>query len=194
MEFEVQTSNTTIEDYAAYWYGFRWKPPGKKPPKRASPQARRAAGAVVLLGGIAFLALGLRLDERSAPVSVGMGLLFSAVGLFAAVRGVPQYPYWVQRAWKNDQKRGAVFTYRFNQEGLEVHAKTSDHRYDYVLLQQLWEDEGHFYLFLDQPTPFMLNKTGFTQGDPAAFPAFLQEKTGKPVQWVNGKREQISLR
>ncbi len=192
MEFEVQTSGTTIDDFAAYWLAFRWKPPGKKPPKQASPRARRLAGFVVLLGGAAIFALNLWLDALSTPYTSFMGILFFAVGLFAVIQGVPEHPYWVRTAWKKYQKRGDVFTYRFTPKSFEVHAKTSDHRYDYTLLQELWEDEGHFYLlFQSQHTPFMLNKTGFTQGDPTAFAPFLEEKTGKPIRWVNGERKKL---
>lgn len=191
MEFEVQSSNTTIEDFAAYWLGFRWKQPGKKPPKQVSRRTQTALNWVMLLGGVLLLVLNLRYREYSTPYTTLFCLAISALGLFTVIRGTPEYPYWVQRAWKNYQKHGEAYTYRFTPEGFEIHGKTSDHRYDYSLLQQLWEDEGHFYLFLDQPTPFMLNKTGFTQGGPEAFPAFLQEKTGKPIQWVNGKRKQI---
>ena len=194
MEFEVQTSNTTIEDYAAYWYGFRWKRPGKRPQKQVSRRTQTLLNWAMLLGGALIFALSLRYKEYNTTYATVFGLLCAILGLFAVIRGVPEYPYWVQRAWKNDQKRGEVFTYRFTQESFEVHAKTNDHRYDYALLRQLWEDEGRFYIFLDQPMPFMLNKTGFTQGDPAAFSVFLQERTGKPVCWVNGEREQTSLR
>ena len=190
MEFEVQTSGTTIDDFAAYWRGFRWKQPGKKPPKQASPRAQKLAGWVLLLGGVAFLALNLWLEAHATPYTTFLCLLFSALGLFAVIRGTPEHPYWVRKAWNLYQKRGESYTYRFTQDSFEVHGKSSDHRYDYSLLQQLWEDEGHLYIFLDQRAPFMLNKSGFTQGNPAAFSVFLQEKTGKPVQWVNGKRKQ----
>lgn len=192
MGFEVQTSGTTIDDFAAYWLAFRWKQPGRTPPKQVSRRTQTVLNWAMLLGGALIFALGLWLREYGTTYITVFGLLCIVLGLFTVIRGTPEYPYWVQRNWKNYQARGEDCTYRFTQNGFEVHAKTSDHRYDYALLQQLWEDEGHFYLFLGQPMPFMLNKSGFTQGNPAAFSVFLQEKTGKPVQWVNGKRQQIS--
>lgn len=185
--FEVQT-NYTIEDFAAYWRGFRWKAPGRKPPKQASRRGQKIAAWILVLAGGLVAAVGLWLGPRSEPLAVRMGGLAFVLGLVSALRRVPEYPYWVQRAWKNHQKQREDRTYRFTEQGIEIHTETSDHRYDYVHLQQLWEDEGHFYLFMGQQTPHILNKADFTQGAPSAFAPFLSEKTGHLVKWVNGDR------
>ena len=143
MNFEVQT-NYRIEDFFAYWQGFRWKQPGKKPPKQASRRARRIASWILVLAGAMMAVLGLWARPYSGVLPICMGVLFFGVGIVAAFRRIPEYPYWVQKAWKTYQNQGEVYMYRFTEEGVEIHTKTSDHRYDYVYLQQLWEDEGHF--------------------------------------------------
>lgn len=77
------------------------------------------------------------LKSRYVMLVTCMGALFLVVGLVAAFRRVPEYPYWVQKAWKNYQKQGEHYTYCFTEQGIEVHTGTSSHRYDYVHLQQL---------------------------------------------------------
>lgn len=187
MEFEIH-NNYTIEDFAAYWRGFRWKAPGRKPPKQASRRAMKMAAWLLLLAGGMMLGIGLWVWEESGPVSACMGLMFFGAGIFAVLRRVPEHPYFVRKAWSNYQKQGENYMYRFTEMGIEIHTKNSDHRYDYVYVQQLWEDEGHFYIFMGQTTPHILNKIDFTQGKPEEFAAFLAEKTAKPIKWVNGER------
>lgn len=187
MEFEIH-NNYTIEDFVAYWRGFRWKAPGRKPPKQASRHAMKLAAWLLLLAGGVMLGIGLWVWEESGPVPACMGLMFFCAGIFAVLRRVPEHPYFVRKAWSNYQKQGENYTYRFTEMGIEIHTKNSDHRYDYVYAQQLWEDEGHFYIFMGQTTPHILNKIDFTQGKPEEFVAFLAEKTAKPIKWVNGER------
>lgn len=100
---------------------------------------------------------------------------------------MPGHPRWVQRAWRTYQKQGERCIYRFTEQEFAICAATNSHHYSYIHLQQLWEDEEHFYLFLGPQSPHMLNKADFTRGDPAAFAAFLAAKTGKPVRPVNGE-------
>lgn len=196
MEFELRP-DYTVEDFAAFWYGFYDKSPGKKPIKRISDRGMWRGGWLFLLGGICLLAVCWLnpLELRPVPRSmIGMGLVFLALGVVTLIRwrpgGSPVYPRWAERLWKkwSAQPPGLRWSYRFTAQGMELHNSTSDHRYDYSRLQQPWEDEGHFYLTLDQKVWHILNKSQFTKGDPDQFAAFLMEWTGKPVRWVNGEK------
>lgn len=183
----------TIEDYAAYWLAFRWKSAGKKPPQQVSPRTSRVASCLLMVCGVATSIFCLWWRPSNFIACIVFSLLFFAVGVFGTVQGVPKYPRWVQRAWKNYQdQRWTYLGVYFGEHDFEIcssnQAGNSDCRYSYSVIQQLWEDEGHFYIDMGFTGQYMLQKSGFVKGDSADFGRFLEEKVGKPVKWVNGQR------
>lgn len=199
MEFEIQP-DYTVEDFAAFWHGFREKPPGKKDVRRLSDRGMWRGGWAFLLGGAFLLAVCWFNPLKLQPVPLSMvfmALAFLALGVVTLIQwrpgGDPVYPRWARRAWKkwSAQAPELRWSYRLTPEGVELHNRTSDHRYDYSAVRQVWEDEGHFYFTLDERVWHILNKSQFTEGDPARFAAFLAERTGRPVGWVNGEKESV---
>ena len=198
MEFEIHP-DCSVEDFAAFWHGFREKRPGTRGVERISDRGMWWGGWLFLLGGGVLLAVCWwdPLDLRPVPLSmVWMGLAFLVLGIVTLIqwrpgRAEPVYPRWARRAWKrwSAQDPGLRWSYRFTPTGMEMSNCVSSHRFDYSQLQQLWEDGGHFYLTLDRRAWHILNKSQFIQGDPACFAAFLAERTGKPVEWANGVEE-----
>lgn len=199
MEFEV-CQNYTLEDFTAFWYGFREKRPGTKGVQRLSDRGMRRGGwLLLLLGG--FVTLMYWPDPLNLQLPLMMawpGPFFLVVGAMIVIQRRPGQaeslqPYWAQRAWKkwSGQDPELRWRYRFTPEGVELHNSGSDHRYDYSHLQKVWEDEGHFYLTLDGRVWHILNKSQFTKGNPEQFALFLAEQTGRPVRWVNGEGERV---
>lgn len=198
MEFEIRP-DYTVEDFSAFWHGFREKRPGTKGAKRLSDRGMWLGGWLFLLGGGFLLAVCWfnPLEFQPLPLSmVVMGVAFLALGVVTLIQWrpgarEPVRPRWAKRAWKRWAAQGPElhWTYRFTPERVELRNSGSEHRYDYSNLQQLWEDKEHFYLTLDQRVWHILNKSQFTEGDPTRFAAFLAEKAGKPVGWVNGRQE-----
>lgn len=187
MEFEVQPEYT-VEDFAAFWYGFADKRPGHRPIRRVSDRGMRLAGWLLLAVGGLLLAVYV-LECLPLPGGASwMGAAFLLVGALTLVRRRPDQPRGAVKAWKNWQAQGVEehWRYRFTPEGMEMHSRSSDHRYDYGMLRQVWQDEGHFYLTLDRKGWHILNKSQFTKGDPGRFAAFLKEQTGLEAAWVNG--------
>ena len=195
VEFEVQP-DYTVEDYAAFWYGFLGKRRGKREVRRLSDRGMRLGGVVFLLAGgfLLWVYWFNPLEFQPVPLFlVWMGLAWLALGGVTLVqwcpgRSEPVQPRWAKRAWERwaAQDPGLRWSYRFTPAGMEMANRVSEHRFDYSQLQQLWEDGGHFYLTLDQRVWHILNKSQFTRGDPACFAAFLEERAGRPVEWVNG--------
>ena len=199
MEFEIQP-NYTVEDFAAFWHGFREKQPGRKGARQPSGREMRRYGwLLLLLGGFVTLMYWPNPLNLQLPLTMAWpGPFFLAVGAMIVIQRRPGraeslQPYWAQRAWKkwSGQNPELRWSYRFTPEGVELHNRTSDHRYDYSAVRQAWEDEGHFYFTLDERVWHILNKSQFTKGDPARFAAFLAEQTGRPVDWVNGEKEPV---
>lgn len=189
MFFEIH-SNYTIEDFYAFWRGFRWKEAGRKPPSQVSRPVRRRIAYLMFLAGVVLTVAAWLLRDVFNPAFRYLGLGCLVVGAAAVVWGAPQYPHWVERNWRRYRQRGQLMRFSFTEDSFEVHTPTSDHRYDYALIRELWEDEGHYYVGLNVQYRYVLRKDSFSAGWPDVFAAFLTEKTGKPVRWLNGDRPQ----
>ena len=215
MEFEIKL-DYTVEDFAAYWYGFVRKRAGKPlsrsddPPKWARGLGKFFSWFFIVMGVVSVLN---SLLQGRRMYSEELGLLFSlllapplggaleiAFGVFClrALRQGPQeylmkppYSRWVRRSWKRYQETGPMYSCRFTEDGVWVHDCRSDHRFDYAFLDNLWEDGEHFYLQLSgRPGPvYILPKRGFTEGVPEDLPAFWKERTGKDVLAATPRRK-----
>ena len=197
VEFEIRP-DYTVEDFAAFWHGFREKRPGTKGVQRLSDRGMWRVAWLFFGGGVFLLAvcwLNPLEFQPVPPYMICMGLVFLTLGVLSLIqwrpgRSVPVWPRRAKRCWKkwSGQAPELRWFYRFTPAGMEMHNSTSGHRYDYSQLQQPWEDEEHFYLTLDQKIWHILNKSQFTKGDPDQFAAFLAEQTGKAVRWVDGEK------
>lgn len=190
-EFEIRPVYT-IEDTVALWRGFHQTPAGHAPPSPREMTRTTVTYRLILVVGVLMLVLPLIARGSIDLVSACTGVLFLVLGVYALRESRARYSHWVRKTWARYQKGAARYIFRFEADRMTISDSASEHRYEYSLLRQLWMDGEHFYLSFQSPPSrqvHILNKNCFTQGDPARFAAFLQEKTGKPVQWVNGRPE-----
>ena len=206
MEFEISL-DYTIEDLAAFWYGFIRKKAGKPlslsddPPKWARGLGCFFCGFFIVMGAVSVvnsLIQGRRMYMEEAgllwnlflttPLGGLVEMAFGGWGLWvlrqapAAYLLRPPYSRWVRNAWKKYQAGGPLYRCQFAGDGVWVHDSKSDHRYDYEFIEALWEDPERFYLVLsNRAGAYILSKARFTTGAPADLPAFWQARTGKPV-------------
>lgn len=87
-------------------------------------------------------------------------------------------------AWKQYSDKGKQLIYVLADEGVYCFASGSDLHFEYPLIQTVLEDKERFYLFMDKRSAHILKKASFRQGDPGDLPAFISEKTGKPVKYI----------
>lgn len=193
-EFE-QCPSYTIEDAMALWRAFHQTPAGQASPAPRDMARTAATYWLILVVGVLMLVLPLIARGSTDPVSLCTGLLFLVLGVYALRECRAEYPRWVRKTWDRYQKGEPRYTFRFEADHITISDSASEHRYEYSLLRQLWMDGGHFYLsFQDPPSRqvHILNRNAFTRGDPARFAAFLEEKTGRKVRWVNGVPEEVA--
>ena len=93
-------------------------------------------------------------------------------------------PLGAGAAWRSYPEKGRLLTYRVTDDGITCQSAGSLLNFEYALVQCVLEDQERFYLFVDQRAAHMLRKDGFTQGTAEDFRAFIEKKTGKPVEYI----------
>lgn len=64
----------------------------------------------------------------------------------------------------------------FREDGFTEGTQNRPIAYNYDALCEITENKEYFVLFLDKTHSIILDKSGFSEGDPEAFASFLEEK------------------
>lgn len=191
VKFEIQ-NEYSIEDFKDFWIGFRLKSPGKAPPEQVSSHSMRVLFWFLIFAGVTIEIAYLCLHPVVNMPYLKYAWIFCIPGIIGLIRGVPKHPRWVQKVWKSHQKQQwKYFIVRFTEDDFQLYSSNrfgnSDCRYSYSFINQLWEDKRHFYIGTSGNALHILQKSGFIQGAPSDFVGFIAEKTGTPVQQINGE-------
>ena len=84
---------------------------------------------------------------------------------------------------KTYRKMGSI-EMRFDENEVSVQRAVESTVYQYGAFDSLYHGEGAFYLYLNRQQALVIPERCFTQGDPAAFGAFLAGKTGLEVREI----------
>lgn len=138
---------------------------------------------VSLLAAVVLIALGfLMLPDPDigiicCAVLVVLGLLMPVLYLLAV-------NYMMKKAIKNSPLMKSVLTQIFS-FGDEIHLqessqyiKSNEMTYAWELLYKAVEAPGAFYLYINKTQAFIVDKAGFTQGNPQDLHGLLLEKLG----------------
>ena len=74
--------------------------------------------------------------------------------------------------------------YRFGDDELQHEQNEMSGKYAYSAFKELYHSSSAYYIYIDKAHAIVLPERCFTQGDPAAFGAFLAEKTGLEVKEI----------
>jgi len=74
--------------------------------------------------------------------------------------------------------------YRFGEEEVQQKLNYMDGKFAYSAFKELYHSGSAYYIYIDKAHAIVLPERCFTQGDPAAFGAFLTEKTGLEVKEI----------
>lgn len=135
----------------------------------------------VACGGLLLMVFG----ELSAFTRV-ICLFDLVVGLLALWKGICLRRVMVKRVLRTltGGDRRVVFT----EEEIQIEQPgVQKGTFYYSTLTALYETEAHFVLPLSTKASMVLDKGGFVQGSVAEFRNFIQEKTGRTMQFVNWK-------
>lgn len=133
----------------------------------------------IVLALVALLALYLGLQQRlTRDIAVRVVLLFVLVGLWPLTKKLR-----IAMALKGHRKTGP-FTMRFTEEHIVSESGERRTEIPYDGFTEFFRFRRTYYLFVSRNQPFIFPEHCFTQGDPAAFGAFISEKTGLEVKEV----------
>ncbi len=140
------------------------------------------AGGICTVEGL-FLLLVWRPRDFSSMVLLGVVLVVGPCGVF---KGLFLRRFMARRTRKNMLHVGECH-YVFTEDGFQAEQPGVSSTYRYDRIYKACEAPGYFVLFLDKEHGTVVDMGGFTQGTADGFRAFLEEKTGKPVEYVSLK-------
>ena len=142
---------------------------------------------------------GERRHSILRKIGLGVGVLLTAMAAAAGLRAcayeissafsgggyradtLASVWIWKKAAWKSYKEKGSELDFRFSEDGFTVTVPTCSSEFSYQGIAKLYEDADYFVLILPAGTGYVLRKSSFIEGDPAAFGPWLAEKTGKNI-------------
>ena len=91
--------------------------------------------------------------------------------------------YLISQAYKANSS-ALKGVYRFGDDELQHEQNEMSGKYAYSAFKELYHSSSAYYIYIDKAHAIVLPERCFTQGDPAAFGAFLAEKTGLEVKEI----------
>lgn len=171
----VQFENQTVYDKRAL--GMLNYLAGKSVQRSRSRRTRAfcyALGVLGLVGGVVVFAL---LPGKRALGTLGLlyGILLLLVGIFWE-----RFQVWSsQRQLVSGVK---TCTYTFTDDMISCKTESDTTYYAYRRVYAVTESAEWFGVFFDVNHGIVIDKKGFTQGDPVSFKAFLGQHTRLPIQ------------
>lgn len=153
--------------------------------KLADRTTRKWSGRIISLFGFAvglfaFLTgiLMLTSDEEMSELTATL-LLFGGLCLVLC--------FFRNRlnAWGTRKQALKVenLTMKFGDEGLTQSSDKATAMVPYHAVERLYHYRGRYFLFVDRLHAYILPEDRFVVGDPADFRTFIEEKTGKTVEY-----------
>lgn len=167
---------------------------------RAVEQRKKAVRVLRRISRICFVIIGLLLilfsvsgiwsglsgflrGEEISWAGLPLDLAFLAMGLLLCFRRSSRYLTWL--SWRRYKEKGMVLTYEFYDDYFTQQTSVSSSRFDYSILEDILEDQSHYFLFVNSNTAHVLRKDGFQEGDPAAFGVWLAGRLKKTIQKIH---------
>lgn len=167
---------------------------------RALGQQKKTLRALRSISRICFMVVGLLLvwisvvgiwsglsgflhGEEISWAGLPLDLAFLALGVLLCVRRSNHYLTWL--SWRRYKEKGMVLTYEFYEDCFTEQTSVSSSRYDYSVLENILEDQNHYFLFVNSNVAHVLRKDGFQEGDPKAFGSWLAGRLEKKIIMIH---------
>ena len=184
MTFKVEET-CTWEDWDAWTNAYMLHGKLLGPTSKALAGFGRLWGALMAIFGGLLLLGGLIGGVFNLITVLGAAILLIGVRAFRKYRHV--------RDALSDTRRGSgleeaipdkPMRFTFDDDGFSAWEPSGAGSYRYRALTSVWEDGERCYLFLQGKMQYILQKNAFTQGTSEDFRAFISQKTGKPVEYI----------
>ena len=145
----------------------------------------RLWGALMAIFGGLLLLGGLIGGVFNLITVLGAAILLIGIRAFRKYRNVREAFSNVRRGRGLEKSiSDKPMRFIFEEDGFSVWEPSGASSYRYHALTAVWEDKDRHYLFLQGKMQYVLRKAAFTQGTPDDFRAFISQKTGKPVEYI----------
>ena len=118
------------------------------------------------------------LERSEQVIAIGaliVGLLGTAEGIF-----LQRIAAWNSRRFLVKGRIDHVFIFSETELTVEIPGLERS-VYPYSAFLAAYERNGYFTLLIDKRHAFIIDKSGFSSGDPEQFRSFLQERLGKEI-------------
>lgn len=188
--FKIEET-VTIEDWEAYSNTFmshKLHLGGLLAVSRAEGPVNGVLGILlIVVGGFLLLSLLSFLGNKAMYPILPLIIFMCASSLFFGIRMFQRRKPSKSRLGDLLSRSGltdAPMEFWFEDDAFFVRADNTSSSYRYHALSDVWESGSHFYLFCSGKMQYILRKDAFTQGDPEQFREFIQQKTGKAVEYA----------
>ena len=154
--------------------------------KDTDTKINRIANAVLLIAGIVLLACSAVLFWIDG-VS-GTAVLSLALGAFAVVWFAFRGRIAARRMQRNSEKYAQDQVITLDDAGIRAESKAAQTAYRYDAVEAIYRWRGSYVLYVDKIHIIPLPMADFAEGNPDAFPAYMTEKTGLPLQDPSEKK------
>lgn len=162
--------------HAVNYLSWASKPSGKK----LWLLGRKFAPLVAVAGAAVFLLFTLTTQNISGMLT---GILIFAIGMKMGMRPSPTGRD-VKNLWRGYERRGMAMNFCFEEDGIEFRCGGETESYTYEQVVRVLEEPRNFFLsFNDRSVACVLVKRELTHGTVDEFRKFMEEKTGKPVEY-----------
>lgn len=150
--------------------------------KTVQPWWWKAFAVVILLFGV-FLVLGGALVLTLDKEVFGQALFFLLMGVFLVLLTLFRTRINAWAARRNMPKMENL-TLKLGDTELTEKYSGVVVQMPYHNIARVFHYREYYFLFLDDRRAHILPERAFAVGDPRAFPAFIEEKTGKRIEYI----------
>ena len=142
-------------------------------------------GLFVLIGAINTISFMWTMIIEKSLISIYLFLLpivFIVTGVSILFKF--DYKRLDESMWEKYNYKGNVVIYNFHQEYFTQHMNLSEHKFDYQIIESIYEDKFQYYLFINDSIAHIIDKKGFEVGDSEQFAEFISGRTGHNVNKI----------
>ena len=140
-------------------------------------KSRRTRMLCWLLGVV-----GLAAGAYCYPHQSLVGSLLLLYGVLLLLVGISWKSFQLRSSQRQLQRGMRECTYEFDEDEILCNTQAGIQRYAYEQVFAVAADKDWYAIFFDASHGVILDKAGFTQGDPLSFKAFLGQHTQLPIQ------------
>jgi hypothetical protein len=154
--------------------------------KDTDTKITRAADIVLLVMGIVMIVDAAVMFALNGVT--GTFVLTLLVGAAALVLFAFRRRFAARRMQRNSEKYSQNQTTTVDDDGIRVASGSAEASYRYDAVEAIYRWRGAYVLYVDKVHIIPLPFADFVEGSPDAFPAYITEKTGLPVQTLSDKK------